>query len=57
MSEKITLELKYSIKIDGTETGAVYMRRPKVRDQVLVDKAAIIGKSSAEKEVMLFANL
>ncbi len=57
MSEKITIELKYPIPIDGIETAALQMRRPKVRDQVLVDKATMVGKSAAEKEVLLFANL
>jgi hypothetical protein len=57
MSERTAIKLKYPITVDGTETEALYMRRAKVRDQLLVDKASAAGKSAAEKEVLLFANL
>jgi hypothetical protein len=51
---KTTIELKYPITIDGTEVRALYMRRPKVRDQILSSKT---GKTEEEQEVRLFANL
>lgn len=57
MSERTAIELKYPITIDGTETSVLHMRRPKVRDQLLVDKSGIAGKSQAEREIMLIANL
>lgn len=57
MNEKATIELKYPIRIDGTDVAALHMRRPKVRDQVLMDKAGKAGKSDAECEILLFANL
>ena len=57
MNEKTAIELKYPITIDGTETSVLHMRRPKVRDQLLVDKSGIAGKSQSEREVLLFANL
>lgn len=57
MSEKTTIELKYPLTIDGTEVKALYMRRPKVRDQLLMEKSGMVGKSNAEREVFLFANL
>ena len=51
---KFIVELKYPIQIDGTEVRALYMRRPKVRDQL---SAAKLGKTDEEKEIRLFANL
>lgn len=57
MNEKTAIELKYPITIDGTETKALHMRRVKVRDQILMDKAGKVGKTEGEKEVLLFANL
>ncbi len=57
MSEKTAIELKYPVKIDGTETKVLHMRRPKVRDQLLVEKSGLVGKSAAEREMLLFANL
>jgi hypothetical protein len=57
LSEKTAIELKYPVTIDGTETGVLYMRRPKVRDQIILDKSEKAGKSSAEREVLYFANL
>ena len=50
--EKIKLE--YPIISDGKKLEAITMRRPKVRDQLLADKAS---GQDAEKEVALFANL
>lgn len=52
--DKTTIELKYPITLDGTEVCALYMRRPKVRDQIVSAKA---GKTEEEKEIRLFANL
>ena len=57
MNERTGIELKYPITIDGTETSVLHMRRPKVRDQLLVDKSGMVGKSQAEREVLLIANL
>ncbi len=57
MNEKTAIELKYPITIDGTETSVLHMRRPKVRDQLLVDKSGMVGKSQSEREVLLIANL
>lgn len=54
---EVTIELKYPILIDGTRTEVLHMRRPKVRDQILATKSEMAGKSSAEQEVLLFANL
>lgn len=51
-NEKITL--KFPVKIDGKETKELSMRRPKVSDMMIADKAK---GSEAEKEVSLFANL
>ena len=56
-TEKTTIELRYLVIIDGTEMKALCMRRPKVRDQILMEKSGMAGKSAAEKEVLLFANL
>lgn len=51
---KATIELKYPVTISGLETTALSMRRPKVRDMLAGDKK---GKSDAEKEIHIFANL
>lgn len=53
-SPKVTIELSYPIKIDGTETSVLQLRRPKVADTFLAQKNI---KSDAEKEIELFANL
>lgn len=55
--ERATIELAYPITIDGTDTKALHMRRPKVRDQLLMDKSGMSGKSDSEREVLFFANL
>jgi hypothetical protein len=52
--DKTTIELKYPIKIDGTEVRSLQIRRPKVRDQLVNAK---LGKTDEEKEVRLLANL
>ena len=54
--DRTTVELKYPIKVDGTEVRSLSMRRPKVRDQLA---AAKIGKDKTdeEKEVRMFADL
>lgn len=57
MNEKVSIELKYPITIDGTETSVLHMRRPKVRDQLLVEKSGLAGKGNAAQEVLLIANL
>ena len=57
MSEKTTVELKYPVTIDGTETNVLHVRMPKVRDEILADKAKKAGKSDAEIEVLLITNL
>ena len=49
-TEKTTIELRYPVTIDGTEMKALCMRRPKVRDQILMEKSGMAGKSAAEKE-------
>ena len=56
-NKKTAIELKYPVTIDGTEVSVLHMRRPKVRDQLLMDKAGKVGKSEGEREVLLFANL
>ena len=57
MNERTGIELKYPIQINGTETSVLHVRRPKVRDQLLLDKSGMVGKGDAEREVLLFANL
>jgi hypothetical protein len=49
-----TIKLDYPIKADGREVKELTMRRPKVKDQLLSDRA---GASDAEKELTLFAHL
>ena len=56
-TKRTAIELKYPVMIDGTETSVLHMRRPKVRDQILLDKAGKVGKGEGEREVLLFANL
>lgn len=50
--DKITLQ--YPIRINGVELKEVLLRRPKVRDRLIVDKMTV---SDAEKEIFLVANL
>jgi hypothetical protein len=46
--------LDYPVKAHGVEVKSLQMRRPKVRDQLSVEKDKA---SDAEREVRLFANL
>lgn len=48
------IELTYPIEIAGAKISTISMRRPKVKDQLVSEKA---GPTSAEKEVRLFCNL
>lgn len=50
--EKITLA--HPIRVNGVEMQEVRLRRPKVRDRLIVDKMTV---SDAEKEISLVANL
>jgi len=49
-----TMKLKHPIQVDGREVGELTLRRPKVRDMIVADKA---GGTDAEKEVRVFSNL
>ena len=57
MNERTAIELKYPIQINGTETSVLHMRRPKVRDQILGDKAKKSGKTDTEVGAIVMANL
>jgi hypothetical protein len=48
------IKLTNSIKIDGKEITEITLRRPKVRDRLIVERS---NSSDAEKEVQLIANL
>jgi hypothetical protein len=52
--EMVVVKLKYPIKVSGVERTEVALRRPKVRDRLIVDKVAL---NESEKEVLLMANL
>ncbi len=52
MSEMITLQ--HPVTLDGLQTTALTMRRPKVRDMLSADKQ---GGTDAQKEIRTFANL
>lgn len=54
-SPKIAIELDFPISIDGIETSVLQMRRPKVRDQIALEKTG--GMSDAEREIRFFSNL
>ncbi|KAF1075910.1 phage tail assembly protein [Halodesulfovibrio sp. MK-HDV] len=47
------IELKYPVTVDGHEYSTLTMRAPKVRDQIVAQKAA--GKE--DMELTLFSNL
>ncbi|SIO25660.1 phage tail assembly protein [Halodesulfovibrio marinisediminis] len=47
------IELKYPVTVNGHEYKVITMRAPKVRDQIIAQKAA--GKE--EMELTLFSNL
>ena len=49
-----TLTLTFPVTLNGIETTALSMRRPKVRDMLVGEKK---GKSDAEREIHVFANL
>jgi hypothetical protein len=49
-----TIELTYSVEIDGVSVDSLTMRRPTVRDQMVIDKAK---GTDTEKAVKFFANL
>jgi hypothetical protein len=49
-----TINLVHPVMSAGVELRSLSMRRPKVRDQLAVDRDK---RSEAEKEVRLFANL
>lgn len=51
---KAHIDLKFPVSSDGKEVTALDMRRPKVRDMLIADKAT---GADSEKEVVMFANL
>jgi hypothetical protein len=48
------VKLANPIKIDGKNVSEITLRRPKVRDRLIVERS---NASDAEKEVQLIANL
>ena len=48
------MKLAHPITVNGAELREVTLRRPKVRDRLIVDK---MGASDADKEIALIANL
>jgi hypothetical protein len=54
MSERVSVELKYPIEIDGVNVSVLHMRRPKVRDRLAVDN---LGDTDAKREVTMLAML
>jgi hypothetical protein len=48
------IDLDYPVTVDGTKISSLDMRRAKVRDQLIAEKAAA---TQSEQEVALFANL
>lgn len=56
MSENtVTIQLTYGAQQAGAKLPHLTMRRPKVKDQLLVQKLPV--KTEAEREIRLFANL
>jgi hypothetical protein len=53
-STSVIVELTSPIKDAGVELNQVSVRRPKVRDQLIMDKTP---GGQIEKEIVLFANL
>ncbi|GHS91591.1 hypothetical protein AGMMS49949_02230 [Alphaproteobacteria bacterium] len=49
-----TIKLDHPIQVNGIALKEIFLRRPKVRDRLVVDKMTV---SDAEKEVLLIANL
>ncbi len=52
--EKTVITLQYPIHVDGQQVTELRLRRPKVRDRLVVEK---LSASEAEKEVRFIANL
>ncbi len=52
--DKTVVKLQYPVRVNGQELTELRMRRPKVRDRLVVEKLAA---SQAEKEVRFIANL
>lgn len=48
------IRLSQAITVDGQTLNEITLRRPKVRDRLLVER---LGTTDAEKEVALIANL
>lgn len=48
------MKLTHPITVGGVELTELHLRRPKVRDRLIVDK---MNASDAEKEIALVANL
>ena len=54
MSKTTTITLDHPITVDGAEVTSLSLRRAKVRDVRIAEKA---GGGDAEREIRLFANL
>ncbi len=50
----VQIELSYPVRSDGTELRVLQLRRPRVKDHLLISKQ---GGTEEDKEVRLFANL
>jgi len=50
----VDITLSYPVKMAGAEVSVITMRRPKVRDMIVVSKSAA---TDVEREVRMFANL
>ena len=48
------IKLDHPIQVNGVAMKEIFLRRPKVRDRLVVDKMTV---SDAEKEILLIANL
>ena len=48
------IKLDHPIQVNGVAMEEIFLRRPKVRDRLVVDKMTV---SDAEKEILLIANL
>lgn len=54
MSNGTSITLEYPVTVDGLEYQELFMRRPKMRDQIKAKK----GKGTdADKEIVMFADL
>lgn len=54
MDDRTEIRLSYPVTVDGEQYTTLYLRRPKVRDQLAVQRGSM---SEAEQEVKLLANL